>query len=61
MSIRLTPAGHLRWEPGAGESAAAESASLPSLQSAFRADWREALFILAAEKVPLRDLPSVRY
>ena len=61
MSIRLTPAGHLRWEPGAGEAAAAESASLESLQSAFRADWREALFTLAADKMPVQGMPSVRY
>ena len=61
MSIRLTPAGHLRWEPGAGEAAAGESASLESLQSAFRADWREALFTLAADKLPVQGMPSVRY
>ena len=61
MSIRLTPAGHLRWEPGAGEAAPADSASLESLQSAFQADWREALFTLAADKMPVQGMPSVRY
>ena len=58
MSIRLTPAGHLRWEPSGDEAAPAGSSSL---QGAFESDWREALFTLAAEKTPIRDLPSVRY
>ena len=58
MSIRLTPAGRLRWEPSGDEAA---PAGAPSLQDAFETDWREALFTLAAEKTPTRDLPSVRY
>ena len=58
MGIRLTPAGRLRWEPSGDEVA---PAGPPSLQSAFETDWREALFTLAAEKTPTRDLPSVRY
>ena len=58
MGIRLTPAGRLRWEPSADEAAPAGSSSL---QSAFESDWREALFTLAADKIPARDRPSVRY
>ena len=58
MGIRLTPAGRLRWESSADEAAPAGS---PSLQSAFENDWREALFTLAADKIPTRDRPSVRY
>ena len=58
MGIRLTPAGRLRWEPSGDEAAPAAS---PSLQGAFEADWREALFTLAAEKTPTGDMPSVRY
>ena len=58
MAIRLTPAGRLRWEPSADEAVPAGS---PSLQSAFEADWREALFTLAADKIPTQDMPSVRY
>ena len=58
MGIRLTPAGRLRWEPSGDEAA---PAGPPSLQSAFETDWREALFTLAADKIPARDRPSVRY
>ena len=58
MGIRLTPAGRLRWEPSGDEAA---PAGPPSLQDAFETDWREALFTLAAEKTPTRDMPSVRY
>ena len=58
MGIRLTPAGRLRWEPSGDEAA---PAGAPSLQGVFETDWREALFTLAAEKTPTRDMPSVRY
>ncbi|MDE0459897.1 MAG: hypothetical protein OXI15_21615 [Chromatiales bacterium] len=58
MGIRLTPAGRLRWEPSGDEAA---PAGAPSLQGAFETDWREALFTLAAEKTPTRDMPGVRY
>ena len=58
MGIRLTPAGHLRWEPSRDEAAPAEPAFL---QNALQDDWREALFTLAAEKVPAHGPPSVRY
>ena len=58
MGIRLTPAGRLRWESSGDEAAPAGS---PSLQSAFENDWREALFTLAADKIPAQDRPSVRY
>ena len=61
MSLRLTPAGELRWDPSGNETLPAPQAAAPSLQGAFEADWREALFTLAAEKIPTRDMPSVRY
>ena len=58
MGIRLTPAGRLRWEPSGDEAAPGVP---PSLQGATETDWHEALFTLAAEKTPTRDLPSMRY
>ena len=58
MAIRLTPAGRLRWESSGDEGAPAGS---PPLQSAFEADWCEALFTLAAEKIPTQGMPSLRY
>ena len=58
MGIRLTPAGRLRWESSEDEGA---PAGLPPLKSAFETDWREALFTLAADKIPTQDMPSVRY
>ena len=58
MAIRLTPAGRLRWESSGDEDAPAGS---PPLQSAFEADWCEALFTLAAEKIPTQGMPSLRY
>ena len=58
MGLRLTPAGRLRWEPSGDEAAPPGPLSL---QGAFETDWREALFTLAAEKTPTRDMPSVRY
>ena len=58
MAIRLTPAGRLRWESSGDEGAPAGS---PPLQSAFEADWCEALFTLAAEKISSQDMPSQRY
>ena len=58
MGIRLTPAGHLRWESSGNEAA---PAGPQSLQHAFESDWREALFTLAADKIPTQDMPSVRY
>ena len=58
MSIRLTPAGSLRWDSSGDEGGAPGS---PSLRSAFETDWREALFAVAAEKGPTQGVPSVRY
>ena len=49
MGIRLTPAGLLRWESSRDEIAPTGS---QSLQSAFETDWCEALFTLAADKIP---------
>ena len=54
MGIRLTPAGYLRWTPSGD---AAVTAGSPSLQGVFEADWREALFTLAAQRMPAQDLP----
>ena len=58
MAIRLTPAGHLRWEPSGDEGA---PAGPPPLHGAFEADWCEALFTLAADKIPTQGIPSLRY
>ncbi|MCY4377943.1 MAG: SNF2 helicase-associated domain-containing protein, partial [Spirochaetaceae bacterium] len=59
MGVRLTPAGHLRWEP---EPAAEKPASgLAPVLDAFRSDWRGALFTLAAEKPPAQEIPCLRY
>ena len=59
MGVRLTPAGHLRWE---SEPAAEEpAAELAPVLDAFRTDWRGALFTLAAEKLPAQEIPSLRY
>ena len=62
MSIRLTPAGSLRWDSSGDEAGGpGPSPGLPSLRSAFETDWREALFILAAEKFPTQGVPNLRY
>ena len=58
MGIRLTPAGLLRWESSRDEIAPTGS---QSLQSAFETDWCEALFTLAADKIPTQGMPSTRY
>ena len=58
MGIRLTPAGRLRWESSGDESA---PGAPPFLEGAFETDWREALFTLAAERIPTRGVPSLRY
>ena len=58
MSLGLTPAGHLRWAPLDGDDVPAGRARL---QRAFDADWREALFTLAAEKTDTQGAPGLRY
>ena len=58
MAIRLTPTGQLRWEAAADETLAAALA--PAVE-AFQADWRGALFGLAAARTPAPGAPSVRY
>lgn len=58
MSVRLTPAGQLRWEPAPNEPAPAE---LGGVAEAMRTDWRGALFTLAAERLPAQELPALRY
>ena len=58
VSLGLTPAGDVRWtDPGVEEI----PERLQHLERAFDADWREALFTLAAEKTDTRERPAVRY
>lgn len=56
--IRLTPKGHLCWEPCGREP---EPSRLAALRERFASDWREGLFTLAAEKIPVGDSPTLRY
>ena len=58
MSLGLTPAGQLRWAPRDGD---AIPPALTRLQPVFDADWREALFTLAADRIDTRESPAVRY
>ena len=58
MSVRLTPAGQLRWEPAPDAPAPAELDGVPE---AMRSDWRGALFTLAAERLPAQEFPALRY
>lgn len=58
IAIRLTPMGQLRWEASEDETAAA---GLGSLRKAFQVDWREGLFTLAAEKIPVAEWQTLRY
>ena len=58
MSLGLTPAGQLRWAPRDGEPVPPEVARL---EPAFAADWREALFMLAADRVDTRASPPARF
>ncbi len=58
MSLGLTPAGHLRWAPADG---APVPPGIARLESAFAADWREALFTLAAERVDTHGSPAARF
>ena len=57
MGIRLTPRGHLRWEPGEEDV----SADLAPFAQSFEVDWRQALFALAAEKTEAQGSPVVRF
>ena len=58
MSLGLTPAGRLRWAPRAGDSI---PPGIARLQSAFDADWREALFTLAADRIDTHEAPAARF
>ena len=58
MGIRLTPGRHLRWEPGDDDGIPAD---LAPFAHTFEADWREALFTLAAEKIEAPGSPVVRF
>ena len=58
MSLGLTPAGRLRWAHRNGDSL---PPALAGLQPAFDADWREALFTLAADRVDTQGAPAARF
>ena len=58
MSLGLTPAGHLRWAPRDTEPV---PPAIARLQSAFDADWREALFTLAADRIDTHEAPAARF
>ena len=58
MSLGLTPAGHLRWTPRDG---APVPPAIAPLQPAFDADWREALFTLAADRIDTHEAPDARF
>ena len=58
MSVGLTPAGHLRWAPGDVDTI---TAGIALLESAFAADWREALFSLAADRTDTEGSPAARF
>ena len=58
MGIRLTPDGRLRWDPS---NVAATPRGFTPEQDAFDADWRGALFALAAGRAPVGDVPSLHY
>ena len=58
MGLRLTPGRHLRWEPGDDDGIPAD---LAPFAHTFEADWREALFTLAAEKIEAPGAPVVRF
>ena len=58
MSLGLTPAGHLRWAPVAGDPV---PPAVARLESAVAADWREALFTLAADRIDTQASPPARF
>jgi len=58
MPIKLTPAGHLRWET-ASEEKGTIVGQVPV--TAFKTDWREGLFLLAARKIDTPEMPEVQY
>ncbi len=58
MSLGLTPAGHLRWVSRDGDPVPSRVAPL---ESAFAADWREALFTLAADRNDTEGSPAARF
>ena len=58
VSLGRTPAGHLRWMARAGDPV---SPGLAELESAFAADWREALFALAADRVDTHGAPAAHF
>ena len=58
MSLGLAPAGRLQWAARDGDPAPPEVARL---RSAFEADWREALFTLAADRVDVQEDAAARF
>ncbi len=58
IGIRLTPTGNLCWE-SSGDSP--EEVHLGRVREVFEADWRQGLFLLAADKVDAAASPALRY
>ena len=58
MEIRLTPAGHLRLDV---EPADRDQRAHVALEEAFARDWREGLFVLAAEKIAISASQTLPY
>lgn len=58
IEIRLTPTGNLRWETSGD---APEDVYLVRLHHVFEAEWREGLFLLAADKTDSGGSPALRY
>lgn len=58
LRIRVTPAGHPRLVSAATVN---ESSGMFSIYDTFRMDWREGIFILAAQKLDAGGSPSVRF
>ena len=58
MNLGLTPAGQLRWVPLDGAPVPPDVARL---ESTFAADWREALFTLAADRIDTQASPPARF
>ena len=58
MSLGLTPAGQLRWAARVGDPV---PPAVARRRPAFDADWREALFTLAAERVDVHEAPALRF
>jgi hypothetical protein len=56
FELRLTPTGHLRLDQ---PDTTCEKHD--GLKAVFQSDWREGLFMLAAEKIQMEGRPAHRY